>query len=85
MTVEIITKQELLEFRSDLLTEIRKLVEPAAKFDSLKLAEVMKMLKCSPGTLQTLRMNGTLPFSRLGGSYRYERLDVAKILTNSSR
>jgi hypothetical protein len=33
----------------------------------LKSSEVKKMLGISPGTLQNLRINGMLPFTKIGG------------------
>jgi len=44
---------------------------------------VMQMLKISPRTLQTLRSNGTLPFSRIGNKLYYLKSDIYKILSNN--
>jgi len=41
---------------------------------------VMHALQISPRTLQTLRSNGTLPFSRIGNKLYYRRQDILKIL-----
>ncbi len=42
--------------------------------------EVMLALHISPRTLQTLRSNGTLPFSRIGSKLYYRKQDILKIL-----
>ena len=38
------------------------------------------MLGISPGTLQALRINGTLPFRKIGGSMFYHASDIDKML-----
>jgi hypothetical protein len=40
----------------------------------------MKMLQISPGTLQNLRINGTLPFSKMGGIIYYDIEDIQKVM-----
>jgi hypothetical protein len=85
MTVEIITKQDLLELRSDLLTEIQKLFEPAKKSEWLKTKEVTNLLKCTPATLQNIRVRGKLPCTKIAGTNYYKRSDVEELLNNSSR
>jgi len=44
---------------------------------------VMQALHISPRTLQTLRTNGTLPFSRLGRKLFYKRSDILRILQDN--
>ena len=44
---------------------------------------VMQALHISPRTLQTLRTNGTLPFSRIGNKIYYRKQDIIKILTDN--
>ena len=44
---------------------------------------VMQALHISPRTLQTLRTNGTLPFSRIGRKLYYKRSDILRILQDN--
>jgi hypothetical protein len=44
---------------------------------------VMQALHISPRTLQTLRTNGTLPFSRIGRKLFYKRSDILRILQDN--
>lgn len=44
---------------------------------------VMQLLHISPRTLQTLRSNGTLPFSRIGKKLYYRRADIQRILKDN--
>jgi len=43
----------------------------------------MQALHISPRTLQTLRTNGILPFSRIGNKIYYRRQDILKILSDN--
>ena len=44
---------------------------------------VMQRLHISPRTLQTLRTNGTIPFSRIRGKIYYRKQDIQKILSDN--
>ena len=46
----------------------------------LKSKEVRNMLGISPGTLQTLRINGTIPYSKVGGVIYYDNDEIQRIL-----
>jgi hypothetical protein len=51
--------------------------------DWLDNQDVMQALHISPRTLQTLRSNGILPFSRIGNKIYYRRQDILKILSDN--
>ena len=51
--------------------------------DWLDNQDVMQALHVSPRTLQTLRSNGILPFSRIGNKLYYRRQDIIKILSDN--
>ncbi|WP_114782973.1 helix-turn-helix domain-containing protein [Botryobacter ruber] len=84
MSVEIITKEDLQHFRRQLLEELQQLLSQKQPTQTqkqiLKSAEVRKLLKISPATLQTLRINGTLPFSKIGGTIYYRQEDIEKLM-----
>jgi predicted DNA-binding transcriptional regulator AlpA len=46
----------------------------------LKTEDVMRLLELSASTVQTLRRNGTLPFSRVGAVIFYDAKDVDRML-----
>jgi hypothetical protein len=46
----------------------------------LKSVEVRKLLNISPGTLQNLRINGTLRYTKIGGIMYYKLENINKIL-----
>lgn len=82
MAVEIITKEDLQNFRTQLINDLRHLIvqAPAEQKQWLKSVEVRKLLKISPGTLQTLRINGTLRFTKISSILYYSYEDIQKIL-----
>ena len=45
--------------------------------------DVMQSLHISPRTLQTLRSNGTLPYSRISNKIYYRLQDILKILSDN--
>ncbi|WP_302567788.1 helix-turn-helix domain-containing protein [Culturomica massiliensis] len=45
--------------------------------------DVMQALHISPRTLQTLRSNGILPYSRIGNKLYYRKQDMLKILSDN--
>ena len=81
MATEIITKDDLDEFREKLLNDIRAITgnPDEGKRKLLKSYQVKNMLKISPGTLQNLRVNGTLTFTKIGGIIYYKYEDIMKI------
>jgi hypothetical protein len=88
MAATIITPEDLQNFKQELLTEIQKLLSqrqttPSRKW--LKSNEVRRLLLLSPGTLQNLRVNGTLPFTKIGGVIFYDYDDIQKMIEEHKR
>jgi hypothetical protein len=80
---QLVTQADLQTFKVDLLLSIKTLIQnnnsqPVKKW--LKSYEVKKLLNISPGTLQTLRSNGTLPYTRIGGMIYYDVEDINRML-----
>ena len=78
----MITREDLKQFKSELLDEIRQIMKPGEGQSQqwLKSVEVRRMLNISPGTLQNLRINGTLRFTKIGGMMYYKLEDIQKLL-----
>jgi hypothetical protein len=87
MNLEIITKEDLAAFKSELLTEIKQLMQPGQGQSKkwIKSNEVRRLLNISPGTLQNLRINGTLGFTRIGSIIYYKLEDINKLLEGGSK
>jgi len=82
MAVQIITIEDLNEFRSLLLNDLKEIInsKPQQTKQWLKSNEVRKLLNISPGTLQNLRINGTLTYTKIGGIIFYNYDDINKML-----
>lgn len=86
MATTILTTEDLYDFKMQLFGELKKLLTENPKTTSkkyLKSAEVMEMLQVSPGTLQNLRINGTLPYTKIGGIILYEYDEILKVLKDN--
>ncbi|WP_367117484.1 helix-turn-helix domain-containing protein [uncultured Pedobacter sp.] len=82
--MDIITMEDLRQFKTELLQEMKGIIgqgtENQQNGEWLRSAQVRKMLNISPGTLQNLRINGTLPFRKVGGTMYYSSVQIEKIL-----
>lgn len=86
MPASIITPEDLQIFKEELLREIQELLKNDKGMASkkwLKSTDVMEMLKISPGTLQNFRVNGTLPFTKIGGIIYYEANDIQEVMKSN--
>jgi hypothetical protein len=85
MNVEIITREELIEFKNLLLNDLKEIInsKPQQSKQWLKSNEVRKLLNISPGTLQNLRINGTLSYTKIGGIMYYNHADIDKLLNGN--
>jgi hypothetical protein len=77
---QVVTKRDLLNFGNLLLNEIKTATSAGQPAQWLKSSEVRKLLKISPGTLQNLRINGTLNYNRIGGTIYYKYEDLKKLM-----
>ena len=86
---QLLTIGDLYDFRTLLLSDITEILKGHKSISTqqwLRSSEVRKMLHISPGTLQNMRINGSLRFSKVGGIVYYKYEDVVKMLeSNSSR
>ncbi|SDQ62398.1 MULTISPECIES: helix-turn-helix domain-containing protein [Flagellimonas] len=83
MGATIITSEDLMEFKIELLEDIKELLQNSQTQSGkkwLKSNEVRDLLGISPGTLQNLRVNGTLPYTRIGGVLYYEYHEIMEVL-----
>jgi hypothetical protein len=87
MEVDIITKKDLQQFKLELLQELKALLgtDNKPKAEWLRSSEVRKMLKISPGTLQNLRISGTLRSTKVGGMHYYNYEDIQNMLDTGSK
>ena len=85
MPTEILTTDDLREFKVEMLSEIKQLLsdfaalKPAEK-KYLKSLELQEILDMSPASLQNLRNARVLPYSKIGGTIYYDWEDVVQIM-----
>jgi Helix-turn-helix domain len=84
MAAQIMTAEDFEVFKTELLDEIQKMID--VKMGNvrrwLKSNDVIRMLKISEGTLQNLRLNGTIPYTKIGGVIFYDLEELNKVMMN---
>jgi len=82
MATQILTLDDLHHFKSELFSELRDLLKTQTSISKkwLKTYEVKDMLGLSSGTLQTMRSNGTLSYTKIGGLVFYDYDDIMKLM-----
>ena len=86
MPTSIITTDDLREFKVELLEEFKNILSKRYSGSLkryLKSSEVMELLQISPGTLQNLRINGTLPYSKVGGIIYYDTEEIQNVMNKN--
>lgn len=83
MNVEFITKDDLERFKNEIIKEINSGNQNQIQKKWLRSAEVREMLGISPGTLQNMRINGTIPFTKIGATLFYSMEDIQFILVGN--
>ncbi len=81
--LDLVTKQDLDNLKQDLLAEIKSLLAelPATPMyrQWMKASEVRAVLKISAGKLQTLRTNGLLKSTKIGGTHYFRSEDISRL------
>jgi len=80
---DILTRGDLEDFKIELIdilsTMMKEFVGQTQK-KWLKSYEVRKLLNISPGTLQHMRLSGTIPYTKVGNILLYDATDIDKLL-----
>ncbi|GAB2690500.1 helix-turn-helix domain-containing protein [Mucilaginibacter koreensis] len=89
MATEIITREDLEAFGERLLNQMKVLLTGGSAESEprkwIKSYQVKNLLKISSNTLQTLRDNGTIPFTKIGGILYYEMDAIQKVLRGEAQ
>lgn len=83
MIVELVTKEDLQQFRMDLIYDLKQLLPVSSEKVNkpwLKNGEVRKLLNISANTLQRLRISGKLPSTKIGGVHYYKFTDIERLM-----
>lgn len=86
--IDLVTKQDLEDFKAAMLGEIKRILQGGAERASgkqwMRSADVRRLLDISAGTLQNLRLRGELQYSKIGGSMFYRTCDVERMIAKGS-
>jgi len=80
---QLLTVQDLIEFKEQLILDIKKLLKENAGQPShkwLKAFEVMELLRLSESKLQYLRDKGVIPYKKLGGVTYYNYDEILELM-----
>ena len=80
---QLITIDDLQQFKKQLLEELLTALKKqtgALPKKWLKSHEIRRLLKISPGTLQTLKSTGVIPYTKIGGVHFYDYSDIQNLL-----
>lgn len=82
MTLNILTKEDLLDFKKELISEIKKILNnnPVEQKQWLRSSEVRAILRISSSTLQSFRINNAITYTKVGGTFFYKYEDIEKML-----
>ena len=86
MAIQVVTQEDLNEFRFLLLNDLKEIFKnkavPTKKW--LKSNEVRELLNISNGTLQSFRIKGILSFTKIGGINFYDYQEIEKLLESNN-
>lgn len=88
MEIDIITKADLDSFRKELIEEFKQLIKPqSTQKEWLRSSEARKILNISSGTLQNLRINGTLHPVKMPGTklWYYRATELKELLDKNDK
>lgn len=87
MDIDLVTKADILQLKNEIISLLSEALSSTSNTGKryLKSSDVMEMLGISASSLQTLRINGSIPFTKLGGTIYYDYTEITKILQRNKR
>jgi hypothetical protein len=85
--MNLATREDLEQWKNELIQEVSNLIKDHSPQQKkwVKSKRAREILNCSPGTLQNLRQNGTLEFSKVGGTLYYSMDSILKTLEKNKQ
>ena len=89
MPANIITTDDLREFKTELIEQLKELIrsnqEPARKKRFLKTSELQEALGLSPSTIHQLRIMRILPYTKINGVIFYDWEDIVVMMQKNKK
>lgn len=85
--MNLATREDLELWKDEVLQKVKELIkgEIPIKEKWVKSNRVMEILECSPGTLQNLRNQSKIEWSRFGGTLYYSMESILKTLEDNKQ
>ena len=85
--MQLATHDDLVQWKNEVIAEVKNLIKGEIPQPEkwVKSGRAKEILNCSPGTLQNLRQNGTLEFSKVGGTLYYSMESIMKTLEENKQ
>lgn len=85
MGLEVLTKEDLREFRAQLIEDFKKVIaeikEPQTGIENgYKTSDVRKILGCCTNKLTALRISRQLRTKKIGGTVYYNKDDIKRLV-----
>ena len=80
---QLVTVEDLSQFKKQFFDEMVVFLKTQGGVIPkkwMKSHEVRRLLKISPGTLQTLKTTGVMPYTKMGGVHFYDIEDIQRVL-----
>ena len=82
---ELLTRKDLFEVEERISKKLDQLKnQDYGTMKWLRTSDVSKMLGLSPSSIQSLRISGILPFSKVNGTLFYKPKDVEEMVNEGS-
>jgi hypothetical protein len=81
-SIIVISKEDFDQFKKELIDEIKQIIQPSInnKTQWLRSSDVRELLNISDSTLQTFRINGTIPAYKLDSTWFYKYDEIIEAL-----
>ncbi|MVN90497.1 helix-turn-helix domain-containing protein [Mucilaginibacter aquatilis] len=84
---ELLTKKDLQDFKAELFELLKPILENKNLYQKkwLKTKDVREILNISNNTLQNLRVEGKLGYTKIGGIFYYKPEDIDAMLAKAEK
>jgi len=84
---ELVTKKDLENFKKELFDLLKPITSGQVPSQQkwLKNKDVAKLLGISNASIANLRINGSLPFHKINGTYLYKQSDVDQMMKSTEK